>query len=86
MVEPEFYGQGLGTELIKLYFRFASDMGFCGCATDVFANNAAMRHILEKQGMRVIGCVPLSGFVKNVGCLDSYMYYKELSREKLIQL
>lgn len=86
MVDPAFYGQGLATEMIKLYFRFASDMGYSGCATDVFANNAAMLHILQKQGMHVIGCVPLSGFVKNAGCLDSYMYYKELSRDKLVDL
>ncbi len=86
MVEPSFYGQGLATEMTKLYFRFANDMGFSACATDVFANNAAMRHILLKQGMHVTGCLPLSGYVKNAGCLDSYMYYKELSAETLIQL
>lgn len=86
MVEPAFCGQGLATEMTKLYFRFASDMGFSACATDVFANNAAMRNILQKQGMHVIGCVPLSGFVKNTGCLDSYMYYKDISAETLVEL
>ena len=86
VVHPDFYGQGFGTEIIKLYFRFARDMGYSGCATDTFANNAAMWHILQKQGMQVIGCVPLSGHVQNVGCVDSYMFYKDLSAGGLVEL
>ena len=86
VVAQEARGYGVGLRMMQLYFRLAVDMGYGGCATDVFLNNSAMWHVMRKLSMLPVGCVPKSGYVNGAGEIDAFVFYKDLSSEMLINI
>ncbi len=56
-VFSEYWGQGIGEELIEILIEKAGQCGYEILELDVFAKNARARHLYEKLGFEERGCL-----------------------------
>lgn len=68
---------GIGTELMKEAETQARTMGIKLLKLEVYSTNSRARHVYEKLGYRVVGCVPKAVY-KDGGYSDSIIMVKEL--------
>ena len=68
---------GIGTELMKEAEVQTRRLGLEILTLEVFATNSRARHVYEKVGYRVVGCVPKAIF-KDGAYIDNIIMAKEL--------
>lgn len=51
MLDPEYYNQGYGTEMLKGVITYLFDRGFEEVLAGAFEDNIASRRVMEKAGM-----------------------------------
>lgn len=76
---------GIGTELMKEAESQARRLGIEIITLEVFASNSRARHLYEKLGYRVVGCVP-NAILKDGVYIDNIIMAKELQNQKTTRL
>lgn len=77
-IQKEFWGQGLGTAMLREAIRIAGENGFEQLELGVFSDNPRAVHVYEKAGFQVCGVQPRAFKLKDGTYRDEIMMVKFL--------
>ena len=80
MVNPELHGRGTGKLLCEHSIKFAKDKGYSGIQFNiVVSTNEAAVKLWQKYGFNIIGTTPKGFRHKDLGFVDTYIMFKDLT-------
>ena len=72
---PEFFGAGMGTEMVKMVWGISKDIGgYEGLLTDIVFNNMKTLRMNRTLGYTPLGCLPRSVRMVDHGWMDALLY------------
>ncbi|HNK86213.1 MAG TPA: N-acetyltransferase, partial [Flavobacteriales bacterium] len=80
MVDPNCHGRGIGKLLCEHSIQFAKEKGYIGIQFNIVVctNEAAVR-LWQKFGFTIIGTTPKGFRHKDLGLVDTYIMFKDLT-------
>ncbi len=83
MVNPKYYGRGIGNQLCEHSINFAKQKGFLGIQFNiVVSTNENAVKLWQKFGFEIIGITPKGFRHKTLGLVDTYIMFKTLEPNK----
>lgn len=80
MVNPAFQGKGIGKKLCEHSLKIAQQIGYLGIQFNiVVSTNLAAVKLWQKYGFEIIGTTPKGFRHANLGLVDTYIMYKDLT-------
>lgn len=82
IILPEFRGRRLSEEIVEIHMKLAVDCGFTCMIGETAATNLPTLAGMLSGGFFNVGSVPKAVFFRNVGWVDSIVFYRALSKDQ----
>lgn len=80
MVSPKYQGRGIGKLMCEHSINYAKEKGFLGMQFNiVVSTNVVAVNLWQKFGFKIIGVTPKGFRHKDLGFIDTYIMFKDLT-------